>query len=60
MTEVILCNVRIVTYHIDAPLQKHFELSRDEILVLVPLFLDRFLEHAKVLLNRIEVRRVRW
>ena len=60
MTEVVLCNVRIVTDHIDALLQKHFELPCNEILVFVPLFLNELLEHAKVLLNRIEVRRVRW
>jgi len=60
VTEVILCNVRIVTYYIDAPLQKHFEFPCNEILVFVPLFLDGFLEHAKVLLNRVKVRRVRW
>lgn len=56
--EMILCNVHIVTYHINVLLQKYFELPCNEILVFVPLFLDEFLEHAKVLLNRIEVRRV--
>ncbi len=56
--EVILCNVRIVTDHIDALLQKHFKLPYNEILVFVLLFLDELLKHAKVLLNRIEVRRV--
>jgi len=60
VTEVILCNVFIVTYHVDAPLQKHFEFPCNEILVFVPLFLDEFLEYAKVLLNRIKVRQVRW
>jgi hypothetical protein len=59
ITEVILYNVRIVTDHIDALLQKHFELLCNEILVLVPLFLNEFLEYAKVLLNRIKVRRIR-
>ena len=56
MTEVILCNVCIVTYYIDTPLQKHFELPCNEILIFVPLFLNKFLEHSKVLLNRVEVR----
>ena len=58
--EMILCNMCIITYYIDAPLQKHFELPCNKILVFVLLFLDEFLEHAKVLLNRIEVRRVQW
>jgi hypothetical protein len=58
VTEVILCNVLIVTYYIDAPLYKHFELPCNEILVLVLLFLNEFLEYAKVLLNKIEVRRI--
>lgn len=43
MTEVILCNVSIVTYHVDAPLQKHLELSCNKVLVFVPLFLDELL-----------------
>jgi hypothetical protein len=60
VTEIILCNMCIVTYHIDALLQKHFELPCNKILVFVSLFLDEFLEHAKVLLNRIKVRRVWW
>jgi hypothetical protein len=58
MTEVILCNVRIVTYHIDTPLQKHFELPGNEILVFVPLFLNKLLKHSKKLFNKVEIRRV--
>jgi hypothetical protein len=51
--------VRIVTYYIDTPFQKHLELPRNEILVFVLLFLDKFLEHSEIFLNRIEIRRVR-
>lgn len=28
----------------------------NEILVLVPLFLDKFLKHSKILLNKVEIR----
>ena len=58
ITEVILCNIRIIIDYIDALFQKYFELPCNEILVFVLLFLDELLEYAKVLLNRIKVRRV--
>ena len=59
VTEVILYNIRIITYHIDVLLQKYFKFLYNEILVFVLLFLDEFLKYTKVLLNRVKVRRVR-
>jgi hypothetical protein len=58
VTEIILCNMFIVTYHVDTLLQKYFKLPCNKILIFVLLFLNEFLEYTKVLLNRIKVRRV--
>jgi hypothetical protein len=56
--EVILYNIHIITDYINILLSKHFEFFYNKILVFILLFLNELLKHVKVLLNKIEVKRV--
>ena len=56
--EVPLRNILVISNHVNALLQKHFELSYNDTFFLMPLLLNEFFQNPKVLLNRVKVRRV--